>query len=72
MSAAHMMRDDPELRSSLPTMTSEATDSIKRDLLHLRASFTPVVRVDLVFAVLALGTSPLGRLHLQQILVDRH
>lgn len=57
MSATYMIHGRPELKAVLPTMTAQATDCIEKEILQLKTSRSPIVRIDLVFAVLALGTS---------------
>ena len=57
MSAAYMVHSRPELKDMLPAITVQAAHCIKKELSLLKTSSNPVVTIDLVFAVLALGTS---------------
>lgn len=57
MSVAHMMHQKPEMGTLLPTIASHATNFIKTEISRLGTCPAPTIRSDLVFAVLALGTS---------------
>jgi hypothetical protein len=57
MSAACLVESWPELRNTLPKLVSQALTAVSSGIARIQESSVPEVTVDLVFAVLSLGTS---------------
>ncbi|KAJ8118408.1 hypothetical protein OPT61_g600 [Boeremia exigua] len=57
MSAACLVSSMPQLKQILPLLRSQALDAINLSLTRVQESSLPAVTIDLVFAMLSLGTS---------------